>query len=270
MRRPNPLKARLAAGKKNLGCWLVSNSPMAAEVVARAGYDFVIVDHEHGPGDMMGLVGQLQAIAAGGGEAAPATFVRVPWNDPVYIKRVLDAGAEGIMVPYVETAAEAKQAADACRYPPDGNRGCAFTAIRAANFGDFAPQYWDVVNQETLVMLQIETPKGVENAEAIAATPGVDILFIGPNDLTVTSGFSPVSPTEESVANVDRAFAAAKATGKPVSVTPHAGRGQEEIFNIGYDMLAAGSELTMLHRAATAAVGTHRKREPGERENANG
>ena len=265
MRRANPLKARLAAGRKNLGCWLVSNSPMAAEVVARAGYDFVIIDHEHGPGDLMGLVGQLQAIAAGGGDAAPATFVRVPWNDPVYIKRVLDSGAEGIMVPYVETADEAQQAADACRYPPDGTRGCAFTAIRAANFGGFAPQYWDVVNQETLVMLQIETPKGVENVEAIAATPGVDILFIGPNDLTVTSGFNPVSHTEESIANVDRAFAAARATGKPVSVTPHAGRGQEEIFGMGYDMLAAGSELTMLQRAATAAVGSHR-----ERESANG
>lgn len=262
MLRPNPLKARLADGRKNLGCWLVSNSAMAAEVVAYAGYDFVIIDHEHGPGDLMGLIGQLQALKAAAGEAAPAAFVRVPWNDPVYIKRVLDSGAEGIMIPYVETAGEAAQAAAACRYPPAGNRGCAYSAIRASNFGGFAADYWAGVNDEVMVMVQIETPAGRDNVADIAAAPGVDILFIGPNDLTVTSGHDPVDMTDEAIANVDATLKACKATGKPVSVVPYAGRGAAELFDLGFDMVAAGSELTHLRRSAEAAISAHREQHP--------
>lgn len=260
MRRENPMKARLAAGKRNLGCWLVSSSNMAAEVVSRAGYDFVIVDHEHGPGNLTDLIGQMQGLAAGGGaDGGPAVFVRVPWNDPVYIKRALDCGAEGIMVPYVETAEEAQAAAQACRYPPDGNRGCAFGAIRASNFGGFAADYWRKANGETLVMLQIETPAGVANAAEIAAVPGVDILFIGPNDLTVTSGFDPVNMGVDAVANVDAAFDACKATGMPVAAVPYAGRSAREMFEHGFDMVAAGSELSLLRRAAETAVAAHRE-----------
>ena len=132
MIRSNPVKTRLTAGQKCLGLWLVANSSMNAEIVAQAGFDFVIIDHEHGPGDLKGAAGQMQALRSGSIGAAnddgrepggPAVLLRVPWNDTPYIKRALDTGAEGIMVPYVETAAEAEAAVRACKYPPAGNRG---------------------------------------------------------------------------------------------------------------------------------------------------
>jgi hypothetical protein len=102
--RTNPLKARLKAGKKCLGAWLAANNPIIAEAFALAGYDFVIIDHEHGPGDYVGAMQQLMALRSGGGANAPSPVIRVPWHDPIYIKRSLDIGMEGIMVPNVEDA----------------------------------------------------------------------------------------------------------------------------------------------------------------------
>ena len=268
MIRTNPVKARLAAGKKCLGLWLIANSGMNAEVAAQAGYDFVIIDHEHGPGDLMGAVSQMQALRSGSIGAAnddgrepggPATFVRVPWNDTPYIKRALDSGAEGIMVPYVETAAEAEAAVAACKYPQTGNRGCAVGAIRGTGFGHGAAPYWERINDEVCVMLQIETQKGVDNIPAIAAIPGVDILFIGPTDMQATSGFNPTAPTAESKAVVESAEAAVKAAGKPMAAVPYGGHSTAEMFERGYDLVAGGSDLSLIRAGSRAAMDAHRK-----------
>lgn len=268
MIRTNPVKARLAAGKKCLGLWLIANSGMNAEVVAQAGFDFVIIDHEHGPGDFNGAAVQMQALRAGSIGAdnddgrdpgGPATFIRVPWNDTPYIKRALDTGAEGIMVPYVETAGEALAAVHACKYPPQGNRGCAVGAIRATGFGQSSAAYWDRINDEVCVMLQIETRKGIENIPEIAKVDGVDILFIGPNDMTVTSGINPLKPTDESRAIIESAESAIKAAGKPMGAVPYYGQTTAEMFDRGYDFVAAGSDLHLIRAAGKAAMDAHRK-----------
>ena len=269
MIRSNPVKVRLAAGQKCLGLWLAANSGMTAEIVAQAGVDFVIIDHEHGPGDLMGAAAQMQALRSGSIGAAnddgrepggPAVILRVPWNDTPYIKRALDTGAEGIMVPYVETAAEAEAAVRACKYPPAGNRGCAVSAIRAAGFGHASAEYWDRINDEVCTVLQIETQKGIANIPEIARVEGVDVLFIGPTDMTATSGFNPTAPTAESRAIVESAESAVKAARKPMAAVPYGGQSAAQMFDRGFDLVAAGSDLSLIRAGANAAMAAHRGR----------
>ncbi len=263
MLRPNPMKARLRDGKKCLGLWLLSNNALAAEMVAQAGFDFVIIDHEHAPGDLMGVIGQQHALRATapatGPAGGPAVFLRVPWNDPVYIKRALDTGVEGIMVPYVETADEARAAVEACKYPPEGNRGCAVGAIHATGFGFERKDYWARVNDEVTVILQIETPRAIDNIPAIAEVPGIDVLFIGPTDLTVTAGYNPTDPPQEALDLIARAEEAIKATGIAMATVPYYGRGPQDMFDRGYAMAIQNSELTLIRNAGLAMVEPHRK-----------
>jgi 4-hydroxy-2-oxoheptanedioate aldolase len=262
MLRQNPLKARLKAGRKCLGVWLAANAPLFAESISDVGFDFALIDHEHGPGDLMGLIGQLQALRSGAGAAAPSSVVRVPWNDQVYIKRVLDTGAEGVMVPMVESAEQARAAVAACKYPPAGSRGVAMGSTRATNFGADAKDYWTRANDEVFVMLQIETPRAVEAIAEIAAVPGCDALFIGPADLTANCGASPLAPTAETQAVIARAEAAIKKAGKPMASVQHSGLSVQQMFDRGYALIMSGTELSILRRAAKAVVDEHRKANP--------
>lgn len=258
--RSNPLKARLQAGKKSLGAWLAANSPIVAELFAQAGYDFVLVDHEHGPGDLMGAVTQLQALRSGGGAAAPAALVRVPWHDPVYIKRSLDIGMEGIVVPNVETVETARLMAEACLYPPEGFRGLAFGVTRHSAFGADAADVWARANREVVLFLQIETPKGIEAIPAMAEIAGVDGFFIGPNDLASNCGENPLKPSPAYAKVLERAEAAIKATGKKLASITHSGLTPQQLFaERGYDAICHASDISMLRLASVAAVAEHRK-----------
>ncbi|MCH9054001.1 MAG: hypothetical protein IIA72_23615 [Proteobacteria bacterium] len=138
MYRENRLKRQLTDGGKALGCWLQMASPPAAEIVGQAGFDCIIIDNEHAPGDAVMAISQMRAL----GNAQATVLVRVPWNDLVHIKRALDAGAEGLMIPYINSAEEARAAAAACFYPPAGNRGAALGAIRAADYGRAREEYF--------------------------------------------------------------------------------------------------------------------------------
>ena len=160
-------------------------SPLSAECLARGGFDWILIDMEHAGGDILTLMSQCQAIAAAGTGAVP--FVLVPWNDLVWIKRILDAGAYGLMIPYVNTKEEAVRAVQACKYPPQGFRGIA-GSVRAAGYGRDTAQYLKRANDEIFVMLQVETPQAIENLEEIAKVPGVDALFIGPMDVDRSIG----------------------------------------------------------------------------------
>jgi 4-hydroxy-2-oxoheptanedioate aldolase len=260
MFRPNPFKAALAAGIPQLGIWLVANNNVTAEIAGRVGYDFAIIDHEHGPGDLMGAIGQLQALRASSPAGGPASFIRVAWNDPVLIKRALDTGVEGVMIPMVETAEQARAAVSACLYPPAGTRGCALGAMRATGFGADTPAYWEGINREVCVMLQIETEQAVDNIPEIAAVDGVDILFIGPNDLLVSAGYDPLAPEPAAKALIERAEAAILKAGKPMGAVPHSGLDLDVLFDRGYAMIGASSELSLLRRAALAQVEAHRPR----------
>ena len=143
----NPLKRLLTQGKRTVGAWLQIASPFTAEIMGRAGFDWLIIDMEHGPGDILTLVSQLHAMS--GSNTVP--LVRAPWNDFVIIKRILDAGVYGVLVPYVNTRAEAETAVRACKYPPEGIRGVAGSP-RAAGYGQRPMNYLKKANEEILVI----------------------------------------------------------------------------------------------------------------------
>ncbi|MBI2843786.1 MAG: HpcH/HpaI aldolase/citrate lyase family protein [Armatimonadetes bacterium] len=175
------IRNRVLNGELLSGTWLNLGSSLTAEMAGGAGFDWVLIDLEHGVGDYACLLHQLQAV--GNTQAAPV--VRIPWNDPVQFKRVLDLGPCGVMVPYVNTADEARQAASSMRYPPQGIRGVA-KLNRACGFGQDFDDYFDSVNDNLLTVVQIETETALGNVEEIAAVEGIDVLFVGPMDLSVS------------------------------------------------------------------------------------
>ncbi len=178
----NAVKQTLVSGGSTCGAFLQLASHLSAEILSQAGFDWLIVDMEHAPVDIDSLVRQLQAI---GDNCVP--FVRAPWNDLVAIKRILDAGAQGIVVPYVNTRAEAEAAVAACKFPPAGTRGAALSP-RAARFGASSPEYFAKANSNTVVIVSVETAEAVRNLDDILAVPGIDGIFIGPMDLAVSLG----------------------------------------------------------------------------------
>ena len=184
MYRKNQFKNRMLAGERCFGCWLHLCSPIAAEVLALAGYDAMIIDHEHGSGELVGAIQIMQAMSA----TPASSILRVPWNDPVALKRALDAGPEGVMIPSINSADEARAAVTACRYPPGGTRGAAYGLLRASDYGLVAEEYLASVQDNLLIACQIETAAAVEAIPEIAAVDGVDMLFIGPNDLSGSIG----------------------------------------------------------------------------------
>ena len=180
----NEVKEKLQQGKKVLASWAQSGSNITVEVMADAGMDVIIIDMEHSPVDLPVLVMQLQAM--NGYPAVP--FVRAPWNDFVQIKRILDAGAYGIIVPNIETVEEAKAAIAAVTYPMGGVRGVA-GSTRAAHFGNDPLAYFSRANDEVMLFLMIESSKGIENLDGILALDGFDGIMVGPVDLATNLGF---------------------------------------------------------------------------------
>lgn len=243
-------KTRLAEGEPGIGCWLHLFSPIAAEIVSQAGYDCVMIDLEHGPGTLMDALALMQAVQ--GQDCAP--LLRVPANDPAEIKRALDIGIAGIMIPAVDTAQEAEAVVSACRYPPKGQRGLAPIIVRAADYGARWQDYVAEADDEIMIMCQIETGRAVENAAEIAAVPGVDLLFVGPFDLSGDLGYlgQPDHPAVlERIKTVERA---AKSAGKLLSGIPTPERDAASLFADGYDLVLADFDLLLLRDAARASV----------------
>src|SRR5829696_5413478 len=179
----NAFKRALKAGKAQIGLWSSLSSNYSVEVIAGAGFDWILLDCEHSPNDLESLLTQLQAAAP-----YPAhPVVRVPWNDMVNIKRVLDVGAQSLLIPYVSTAEEAKAAVAHTRYPPAGVRGVAGTT-RATRFGR-VKDYAKRAHEEICVLVQVETEEAMRNIESICAVDGVDGVFIGPADLHASMGY---------------------------------------------------------------------------------
>lgn len=178
------LRARWARGETTTNCWLALPQPFIAELASLAGFDSLCIDLQHGLVGLDDVTGMLQATAA----ARVPTLVRVPWNEPSSIMRVLDMGAAGVVVPLVETAEQAERAVAACTYPPRGNRS--FGPVRAAVV---APDYFQRAHESLLIFVMIETKKGLDNLEAILDTPGLSGVYIGPADLSLSLGFPPES-----------------------------------------------------------------------------
>ncbi len=246
----NPVKHRLRAGQKTAGAWLQTASPIAAEILSRAGFDWLIVDLEHGPGDIHNLVSQMQAMASG--TAIP--IVRAPWNDFVNVKRILDAGAYGILFPYINTREEAEEAVRACKYPPEGVRGVAGSP-RAAGYGQNALSYLAHANEEILILMAVETAEAVENLDHILSVPGLDGIFIGPMDLSTSLGHlgNPEHP------DVKAAIRAAEhkvlEAGKVLATIAGSWDQAHQRYEIGYQMIMLMADGVALGNMASELVG---------------
>jgi 4-hydroxy-2-oxoheptanedioate aldolase len=181
--RPNTVKQKWREGKPAIGCWLGIPSSYTAEIIGSLGFDWVCVDTQHGAIDFSSALPMLQALSS----QNTMPFVRVPWNEPSIIMKYLDAGAYGIIVPMIETVEDAERAVWAMRYPPMGMRSSG--PYRATLYG--GSDYQDHANEELALCVMIETPKALENVEAIAKVPGIDALYIGPSDLSQALGLGP-------------------------------------------------------------------------------
>lgn len=244
----NRLRARLERGEASVGCWIHMCSPIGAEVVALAGFDVVIIDHEHGPSDFLNTISLMQAVSAT--EATPV--MRVPWNDHVYMKRALDIGARGIIIPSVDNAEQARAAVAACRYPPDGIRGSAYGLVRASDYGMAVEQFEKELPGNVLIMCQIESVTAVENVEEIAAVEGVDVLFLGPVDLSASMGIMGQTDHPDLMAMRARAEKAIKAAGKWMGGLAVKGDSVQAMKDRGYDIITGVSDVSLLRDGALA------------------
>lgn len=245
----NTLRADLKAGKKASAAWLHACSNITAEVIAQAGFDVAVIDMEHTPADPLCLVGQIQAMQ--GYRAVP--FVRAPWNDFVIIKRILDAGAYGIFVPYVNTRAEAEAAVAAVLYPPAGIRGAAGSP-RAANYGMNPKEYLERANDEICVFVLAETPEAVANLDDILAIERLDGIVIGPLDLATNMGHfaNPAAPeVKRAIEEIERKTLKA---GKLLSTVAGGWEDAAEKYRRGYSIVMAMSDTVTLGQVGKRIV----------------
>ena len=240
--RTNDFKRAIAAGRQQIGLWVSLASPFTAEIVAGAGFDWLLFDGEHSPNDPPLMLPQLQAAAA----FPVAPVVRPAWNDKVLIKRYLDIGAQSLLIPYVQTVEEAEAAVAAIRYPPHGARGVASTT-RSAQYARI-PDYFKVAEQELCLLVQIETRQGLDNLEAIARVPGVDGVFIGPADLAAGLGHLGDQMHPEVQSAIEDAIKRTRACGKPAGIlTPDEATARKYI-SWGSVFTAVGLDIAILAR----------------------
>lgn len=251
--RTNSVKAALNAGRPQLGTWLSLGSPLAARYMARTGFDWLTLDVEHSPVDWEAAALIFGAIADAGG----VPLARVPFTSLENVKRCLDAGAYGIVFPMVNSVEEAELAVAACKYPPAGRRSVG-GGLHALNFATTPAEYYKRANDEILVIVQAEHVHAVERAEHILAVPGVDVVFVGPNDLLASMGKTPSMETDDpafidALRHVrETAVKSGVAPGLHVADAPMAQRRLAE----GWRFIAIASELAFMLQAATAVAST--------------
>lgn len=250
--RPNPVKLALKAGSPQVGSWLSLCNQFSARLMARMGFAWLTVDIEHSPVNWETAAHLFGAIA----DAGCIPLARVPRGDHDLIKRALDGGAHGIVVPMVNTVEEAKAAIAAAKYPPFGNRSVG-GSLHALNFGVSAGEYFQHANDQILVVLQTESPEGVRNAREIYSLPGVDAIFVGPNDLQAQmrspDGKNPTP--EEFEAMLAQILATGRACGTPVGIHVQTPADCRMRIEQGWRFMALASDLAYLVNGAKNALG---------------
>jgi 2-keto-3-deoxy-L-rhamnonate aldolase RhmA len=242
----NAFKAAIAAGTRQIGLWSSLSSNIGAEIVGDSGFDWILFDTEHSPNEVPGLIEQLQAAALG--TATPV--VRPAWNDAVLIKRILDTGAQSVLVPFVQTPEEAQRAVAACRYPPAGIRGTAGTT-RASRYGRVS-DYLKRANEEICVLVQIETGEALGRVDDIAAVEGVDGVFVGPNDLSASMGHLGDMRHRDVQQAIEQALTRIRGAGKPAGILTSNEEDARRYIELGYTFVAVGSDVGLLARGADA------------------
>jgi 2-keto-3-deoxy-L-rhamnonate aldolase RhmA len=252
----NPFRQLLSARSQTpVGTWIMSASPIVAEAIGYAGFDWGVLDMEHTPLDLMELVHMLQAV----GNTKMLPVVRVPWNDSVYVKRVIDAGAQSLLFPFVQNADEARRAVAATRYPPQGVRGMAGMS-RASKFGT-RPDYLKTANSLMSVIVQLESLQAVAELDAIAAVEGVDAIFLGPADLSASMGHVGQLTHPEVMDVMGRSAKRCRELGKPVGTVGGTPELVAQYRAMGFDYVAVASDMGLLMRGAQAAVHALRAQE---------
>ncbi len=245
--RPNETKRLLVAGRPALGLFMTSGSPLAAEIVGGLGFDWVLVDLQHGENNLGNLSGMLQAVST-----TPATpFVRVPVNDFMLIGRALDLGAYGIVVPLVNNAADAERAVQAAKYMPRGGRS--WGPVRGALYG--GPDYFQHADNETMLIAMIETAEAVNNAREILSVDGIDGCLVGQNDLSISLGVPPEgvagvtvpAAVEEAIARV---VTVCKETGKIAGIQLYGAEAANRRISEGFRFVGLGADVRLLRGAA--------------------
>jgi 2-keto-3-deoxy-L-rhamnonate aldolase RhmA len=231
------IRSRALKGEFLAGAWCNMASPISVEISASLGYDWILIDQEHGPGDQWNLLHQVHAASR-----FPSTvIVRLPWSDRVLVKRALDIGVGGIMIPYVQTAEQALEVVSFCKYPPVGERGVA-ASPRCAGYNTNFKEYFGSANEKLLTVAQIETGKGVENAEAIAAVPEIDVLFVGPLDLSINTNLPGMYDDPAFIAKLSSVAGAAKKHGKAAGILLSAHAHIPKLKELGYTFIACGTD----------------------------
>ncbi|GAB4353487.1 MAG: 4-hydroxy-2-oxoheptanedioate aldolase [Kiloniellaceae bacterium] len=245
----NSFKEAILAGRQQIGLWCMLPGSFVTEALAGAGFDWLLLDTEHSPADPLTVLPQLQAAAA----YDVSAVVRPAANDPVLIKRLLDSGAQSLLIPYVQSAEEAKAAVAAVRYPPEGIRGVA-GLTRASRFGRVSG-YAQKAATEICLLVQVETQKSLDAIEDIAAVDGVDGIFIGPGDLSASLGYAGQLFHPEVVAAVEGAISRVAAAGKPAGVLTYDLDFARRCMNLGSLFTAVGADLAILTRGVDRLAG---------------
>ncbi len=240
----NRLKRALAEGRMQRGVWLGLASPIVAEMAAHAGFDWCLIDGEHGPNDIPLILTQLQAMA--GAPAAPV--VRIPVNETHLIKQVLDLGVQTLLVPLVDTAAQAAEAARATRYPPQGIRGIGAGIARASAWSGYEG-YAETANDQICLMVQAESRQAIDEIDAIAGTEGVDCVFVGPADLSASLGHPGRPDAPEVREAIEHAVARTRAAGKAAGIITFDPAEFAAYAEMGVTFLGTGADVTLLAAA---------------------
>jgi 4-hydroxy-2-oxoheptanedioate aldolase len=250
--KKNPVKAALKAGQPQIGTWISLGNLTATRLMARTGFPFLTLDLEHSPIDWENAAALMGAIA----DADCVPLARVPEGRHHYIKRALDSGAFGVIVPMVESVSHAKECIAAAKYPPQGTRSLG-GSLSALNFAATAGDYYKYANNEVLVVLQIESPRGVACTEEICALPGLDAIFVGTNDLRAqmrsADGRDP--STEEYEAALQRILAAGKKAGCAVGLFVMTVEETQKRVKEGWQLIGLASELRMMVSQAQKVAG---------------
>jgi 4-hydroxy-2-oxoheptanedioate aldolase len=248
----NTFKHAIAAGKPQIGLWLSLSSSYSAEVCAGSGFDWLLLDTEHSPNEIDMVLGQLQAIAP----YPSHPVVRVAWNDAVIVKRTLDVGAQTLLFPFVQSAAEAAAAVAATRYPPRGIRGVAGTT-RATRFGR-VKDYAKRAHEETCVLVQVETQEAVDAIEAIAKVDGVDGIFIGPADYHASLGYPGETANPAVLPKIEDAVRRIRAAGKAPGILTPDEKLAKRYLELGALFVAVGADIGLLARGSEALAAKFR------------
>ncbi|MGP3208554.1 4-hydroxy-2-oxoheptanedioate aldolase [Serratia marcescens] len=243
----NHFKRALQEKRPQIGLWLGLCSSYSAELLAGAGFDWLLIDGEHAPNNVQTVLGQLQAVAP----YPSRPVVRPPWSDAVIIKQLLDVGAQTLLIPMIQNAEQARDAVRATRYPPHGVRGVGSALARASRWNR-VPDYLQQADEQMCVLVQIETREAVKNLDAILQVEGVDGVFIGPADLSADMGFAGNPQHPEVQRTIDDAIARIRAAGKAPGILMANKALAQRYLEAGALFVAVGVDTTLLARAAEA------------------